>query len=155
MLSANAGKSSVLKLLTGETRQNISYEGELSTASGIIISYAQQETDALRGSLKAFPKERGIDETLFFTILRKLDFSRELFDRDIGSYSDGQKKKVLLAKSLSERAHVYIWDEPLNFIDVFSRIQLEKLILEFEPSMIFVEHDKGFVESAATRRLYL
>jgi ATPase subunit of ABC transporter with duplicated ATPase domains len=46
-------------------------------------------------------------------LLRKMDFSRELFDRPLESYSEGQKKKVLLGGSLCQRAHLYVWDEHL------------------------------------------
>ena len=66
--------------------------------------------------------------------------------KNIENYSDGQKKKVLLATSLLTPAHLYIWDEPLNYIDIFSRMQLEKLILEYRPTMLFVEHDGRFCE---------
>ena len=71
------------------------------------------------------------------------------------AFSSGQKKKTLIAKSLCERAHIYIWDEPLNFVDVLSRMQLERLLREFAPTMIFVEHDRAFVDSVATRTLQL
>ena len=49
------------------------------------------------------------------------------------------------------RDSLYIWDEPLNYIDIFSRMQIEKLIRIFEPTMLFVEHDARFVKDAATR----
>ena len=65
--------------------------------------------------------------------------------------SQGQKKKVLIAESLSQSAHLYIWDEPLNFVDVFSRIQIEELLLTFKPTLLFVEHDHAFVEKIATK----
>ena len=52
-------------------------------------------------------------------------------------------------------AHLYIWDEPLNYIDVFSRKQVEKLIEEFGPTMLVVEHDRRFREKIATRVLDL
>jgi len=65
-------------------------------------------------------------------------------------YSSGQKKKVLLAISLCQQAHVYIWDEPLNYIDIISRIQIENMILEYAPTMILVEHDKKFIDKVAT-----
>ena len=68
-------------------------------------------------------------------------------------YSGGQKKKVLIAKSLCEQAHIYIWDEPLNFIDIFSRMQIENLIEEFKPTMLLVEHDKSFVDKIATKTI--
>lgn len=58
---------------------------------------------------------------------------------------------MLLASSLCRKAHLYIWDEPLNFVDVFSRMQLEELILKMKPTMILVEHDKMFMDHTATR----
>ena len=61
------------------------------------------------------------------------------------------RKKVLLAASLCERAHLHVWDEPLNYIDVISRIQIEELLLRFRPTIVFVEHDKAFCEHVATR----
>ena len=72
------------------------------------------------------------------------------FDKRIEDFSAGQKKKVLLARSLCERAHLYVWDEPLNYIDIYSRMQLEALIKTFSPTMIFVEHDRSFRDTAAT-----
>jgi lincosamide and streptogramin A transport system ATP-binding/permease protein len=80
-----------------------------------------------------------------------MDFERNQFDIPMENYSEGQKKKVLIAKSLSQSAHLYLWDEPLNFIDVLSRIQIEDLILDYRPTMIFVEHDQMFVEKIATK----
>lgn len=69
--------------------------------------------------------------------------------------SAGQKKKIIIAKSISESAHIYIWDEPLNFVDIISREQIEKVILEYNPTMIFVEHDEMFIEKIATKKLQL
>ena len=62
-----------------------------------------------------------------------------------------RKKKVLIARSLSERAHLYLWDEPLNYIDVFSRIQIEQLLRQQEATMLFVEHDAAFCENVGAR----
>ena len=146
------GKSSVLKLILGE---RITYSGEIYGAEKLKISYVQQKTDALCGTLTEYAESRKIDESLFKAILRKLDFSRELFERKIESYSGGQKKKVLIAGSLCEQAHLYIWDEPLNFIDILSRMQIEELIINFQPTMIFVEHDKAFCENTATKTIVI
>ncbi len=143
-----SGKSSLLKLLLG---QDIRQEGELSLAPGLRISYVPQDTTFLRGTLGDFILERGIDESLFKAILRKLGFSREQFGRNLEDYSGGQKKKVLIAASLCEQAHLYIWDEPLNFVDIDSRLQIEALLRDFAPTMIFVEHDRAFQEAVATR----
>lgn len=84
-------------------------------------------------------------------VLRKLDFERIQFEKDMKDFSAGQKKKVLIAKSLCEPAHLYVWDEPLNYIDVYSRMQIEQLILEFAPTMLIVEHDTVFEEKIGTK----
>lgn len=143
-----SGKSSVLKLLCGE---KIDYAGTLFAAKGLVISYVPQDPSFLRGSLDAFISAHGLDQTLMKTLLRKLDFSREQFEKQMEGYSAGQKKKVMIAKSLAERAHVYIWDEPFNYIDVLSRMQIERLICECAPTMIFVEHDEAFMKNVATK----
>lgn len=142
-----SGKSSILKLICGE---NISYTGDVFMNKQLKISYVQQNTESLSGSLVEYAEKYGIDLSLFLAILRKLDFSRSQFEKDILFFSEGQKKKVLIARSLCEKVHLYIWDEPLNFIDLISRMQIEKLILEYKPTIIFVEHDKFFTDNIAT-----
>ena len=144
------GKSSLLKLLLGES---IPHSGTVETMSGLVISYVSQSTDHLRGSLTDFARDQGLDGSRFRTILRKLDFPREQFERDLADYSSGQKKKVLLAASLCTQAHLYVWDEPLNFIDVISRMQVEELLLACRPTLLFVEHDARFCEEIATQRV--
>ena len=131
------------------------HTGELFRASGLKISYVPQKADHLRGPLLEWAEERGTDLTRFLTVLRKLDFSRDIFERDMGSYSAGQRKKVLIAESLCQSAHLYVWDEPLNYIDLFSRIQLEELLLQYRPTLLFVEHDRVFREKIATHRVRL
>lgn len=147
-----SGKSSLLKLLTG---YDIVHTGEIIKGSGLIISYVSQDTSHLKGSLSDFAEKNQINESLFKTILRKMDFERIQFEKSIEEFSGGQKKKVLLAKSLCEHAHLYVWDEPLNFIDIYSRMQIEQLIKEFSPTMIFVEHDKTFRNEIATKTIRL
>lgn len=141
------GKSSIIKLILG---QNIAYVGNVLLANEMKISYVSQDTSFLRGNLTDFARESNIDESLFKSTLRKLDFARIQFEKNMENYSEGQKKKVLIAKSLCEQADLYIWDEPLNYIDVFSRIQIEDVILNYCPTMIFVEHDELFSERVAT-----
>lgn len=147
-----SGKSSLLKLICGE---KIAYTGTFRKASQLKISYISQETSHLKGNLTDYARDNGIDETIFKANLRKLDFSRVQFEKDMSDFSGGQKKKVLIAKSLSEKAHLYIWDEPLNFIDVISRMQIEELLLEYSPTILFVEHDSEFCKNIATRTIRL
>nr|MCR5775753.1 ATP-binding cassette domain-containing protein [Lachnospiraceae bacterium] len=124
--------------------------GRLDIPVGITVSYVSQDTSFLSGSLRDFAESRAFDESLFLAVLRQLDLERGQFVKNMEDYSEGQKKKVLIAASLITPAHLYIWDEPLNFIDVFSRMQIEKLILEYEPTMLLVEHDVRFQEKVAT-----
>lgn len=146
------GKSSILKLILGD---DILYSGQLIKNPSLKISYVPQSTDFLRGSLDEYADSLGIDISLFKAILRKLDFSREQFGRRMEDFSEGQKKKVLISASLCEKAHLYIWDEPLNYIDIISRMQIERLIKEYSPTLLFVEHDLAFAESMADKTVYL
>lgn len=147
-----SGKSSILKLICGE---QLAFSGSLRIGSQLKISYVSQETSHLQGNLSDYARSSGIDESLFKAILRKLDFSRLQFEKDMASFSGGQKKKVLIAKSLCENVHLHIWDEPLNYIDVISRMQIEDLLLEHTPTMLFVEHDSEFCRKIATKVVQL
>lgn len=157
------GKSSLIKMILQKAASKttdavcspssmpISEKGVCETASGLIISYVNQDTSFLTGGLPAFCKKRNLDHSLFCSILRQLDFERVQFAKNMEDYSEGQKKKVLLAASLLTPANLYIWDEPLNYIDVFSRMQIEKLLLTYQPTLLFVEHDVRFRETVATK----
>lgn len=147
-----SGKSTLLKMIVGAP---IKSEGYFRRASNLTISYVPQSTDDLAGNLGDYARDCRIDESLFKAILDKLDFSRELFSQDMKNFSSGQKKKVLIARSLSEEAHLYVWDEPLNYIDIFSRIQIENLLSASGATVIFVEHDAEFVDKIATKTIHL
>lgn len=125
--------------------------GELKVCPGLHISYISQDTGFLHGTIKEYCRQNDFDESLFLAILRQLDMDRVQFEKTMENYSEGQKKKVLIAGSLLTPAHLYIWDEPLNYIDVFSRIQIENLILKFQPTMLVVEHDVRFRDKIATK----
>ena len=154
------GKTTLIKNIlakAGDTEKanNIDENGICNVASGLVISYVDQDTSMLRGSIQNFCFTKGIDLSMFCTILRQLDFERSQFTKSLSDLSEGQKKKILIATSLLTPAHLYIWDEPLNYIDVFSRMQIEKLLLEYKPTMLFVEHDTCFQEKIATKIIEL
>lgn len=158
------GKSSILKSIlyqAGFPESSLQFSvpvlksGTIELPSQLIISYCPQDTGGLHGTIQEYAEQNQIDLTLFMALLRKLDFSRIQFEKRIEDYSAGQKKKVLLAGSLCQSAHLYIWDEPLNYIDVFSRMQIEELILKFRPTMILVEHDKMFMERIGGKNIVL
>ncbi len=150
------GKSTLIKRILQQSGIETSLgsfteNGICETASGLIISYISQDTSFLQGSIWDFCEEKRLDRAMFGALLRQLDFERIQFTKDMSNFSEGQKKKVLIASSLLTPAHLYIWDEPLNFIDIYSRMQIEKLLTEYTPTMIFVEHDKAFRETIATK----
>ena len=129
--------------------------GTLRTASTLIVSYVSQDTSFLQGKLKNLIEKHNLPEPLFYALLRQLDLEREQFQKPMEEFSEGQKKKVLIAASLLPPAHLYIWDEPLNYIDIFSRMQIETLIQTYRPTMLIVEHDQRFAQTIATKTLKL
>lgn len=146
------GKSSIIKLICGE---NIPHAGDVKIGTGLRISYVSQDTSSLSGRLSDFARARGIEESLFLAMLAKLDVPKSQMEKDMASLSAGQKKKVLLAASICEPTHLHIWDEPMNYIDVISRMQIEQLLLAFRPTILFVEHDKAFCENIANKVILL
>ncbi len=146
------GKSSILKLIMGE---EIQYNGTLKINNNLKISYVSQSTKELKGTLKEYALKNEVEESIFKAMLSKMGFSKTEFEKDIKDMSEGQKKKVLIAKSISEPANLYIWDEPLNYIDILTRLQIEEAILKYEPTLIFVEHDETFVKNVATKIIEL
>ena len=161
------GKSSILKLIlekSSKDTENINnlaliekleYTGTLRVANDLKISYVSQSTEYLKGNLKEFAKKHEVEESIFKAMLVKMGFSNSEFNKDIKQMSEGQKKKILIAKSISEQANLYIWDEPLNYIDILTRIQIEEAILKYKPTMIFVEHDETFIKKISTKAIEL
>lgn len=143
-----SGKSSLLKLIAG---RKIAHMGEMGIGKQMKISYVKQDVSDLSGNLKDFAKKNKVQESILKSTLQKLGFRKEEFDRPIEEYSEGQKKKVALAKSICEEADLYIWDEPLNFMDILSRMQIEEMLLKYKPTLVFVEHDEAFIRNVATK----
>ena len=129
----------------------ITESGIFEAAGNLLISYVSQDTSHLNGSLKEYARQNNLEYSLLLTLLSQLGFERVQYEKNMEAFSEGQKKKVLIAASLITPAHLYIWDEPLNYIDVFSRAQIESLIKKYEPTMLIVEHDQFFLENIATK----
>ena len=147
-----SGKSTLFNCLIGKLEVESSM---ILKPKDLKISYVPQEIKNLKGSFKEYIRSKEIDETLCRTLLAKLNISKDLLESDIESYSDGQKKKLLLSISLATKAHLYIWDEPMNYIDVISREQIEKVILDNDITLIFVEHDNYFKKKIANKNIEL
>lgn len=146
-----AGKSSLVHAIrnnfTGE------YSGKISLANGIKVSYVRQDYTTNRGMLKNFASKYEIAYDLLLTILRKLGMERATFNVPIEEMSMGQQKKVELARSLATPAQLYIWDEPLNYLDTYNQEQLIQLITDYRPPLLFIEHDKHFINTIAQQQV--
>lgn len=127
--------------------------GELLLAPELAISYLPQDVTGLSGSLSDFARARGLDKSVFFAILRELDVPRGILDGQLEDFSEGQKKKTLLAASLLTPANLFVWDEPMNSLDVFTRMQVEDLLRRKKPTILLCEHDVRFREDMAARKV--
>lgn len=148
-----SGKSSIIRYLLGYFEGKS--DGEILRPEKLTISYVRQNYEDNHGTLRTFSEEHGLDHREFLNNLHKLGMEREVFQNRIEQMSMGQRKKVELAKSLAQPAELYIWDEPLNYLDVFNQEQLEMLILSVKPTMLIVEHDRAFLEKIATEVMTL
>ncbi|WP_339175927.1 ABC-F type ribosomal protection protein [Solibacillus sp. FSL R5-0691] len=144
-----SGKTSVVQYLQGTFSGTV--EGEIIMPNGLTTSVIRQNYEDNRGLLKDFAFEQQIDYTLFLNNLRIFGFDRDVFQVPIEKMSMGQQKKVEFSKSLGREAEFYIWDEPLNYLDVFNQQQIENMIAHFKPTLLFVEHDATFVKNTATK----
>ena len=130
-------------------------EGEATLAHQLTISYVRQDYEDNQGTLSEFAEKNQLDYTQFLNNLRKLGMERAVFTNRIEQMSMGQRKKVEVAKSLSQSAELYIWDEPLNYLDVFNHQQLEALILSVKPAMLVIEHDAHFMKKITDKKIVL
>lgn len=93
------------------------------------------------------------EETFIRTVLARLHFFREDVYKKVGVLSGGERVKVALAKLFLSDINTLILDEPTNFLDIHAASALESLLKEYEGTVIFVSHDRRFIENIATRIL--
>jgi lincosamide and streptogramin A transport system ATP-binding/permease protein len=141
------GKSSLLHALAGHF--DGSHNGTL-THPELRISWLAQQNQA-QGSLNAFATKHQLDFQALLNNLKKLGLDRASFTTPIEHLSMGQQKKVALAAALVTPANLCVWDEPLNYLDLYNQDQLADSILSSQPTMLFVEHDQAFIDRVATK----
>lgn len=146
-----AGKTSLIQALRGQFAGRVT--GQLQLAAGLTVSYVRQNFSSNHGSLQTFAATNHLPAELLLTILRKLGMERTSFSVPIEKMSMGQQKKIELARSLSQKANLYIWDEPLNYLDTYNQEQLSQLIRQFRPPLLFVEHDQHFINAVASQQV--
>ncbi|PAK85629.1 ribosomal protection-like ABC-F family protein [Lentilactobacillus parakefiri] len=142
------GKTTIIKAILGD--HQLVADGTVEKPAGIRISYLNQNFERLKGSIQDYADQFSIKLNDLLNTLRKLGFERSAFAEYLSDLSMGQKRKVSLARSLCERANLYIWDEPLNYLDVITRQQIQDLILQIRPSMLIIDHDEAFIETVKT-----
>jgi len=120
------------------------YNGKVYRNGQLIISYVPQNTTALTGSLNQFMEAHQFNEKQFKIVLSLLEIPDTQFDLPMETFSLRQKKKIILARSMSEKAHRHLWDEPLDYVDVISRMQIETLLLDYLPTIYFCGARPGF-----------
>ena len=147
------GKSSLIQAICHQFSGNIN--GTIELASNITVSTVRQEYSDNSGSLTEFAKANHLRLETFLNILRKLGVPRSILHNRIETMSMGQQKKVELARSLATPAHLYIWDEPLNYLDTYNQEQLIDLIQTYQPLLLFVEHDHHFIEQVSSKVICL
>lgn len=147
------GKSSLIRAIYETFPGNIS--GQIILAHDLKISLVRQDYSDNHGLLADFAREHRLNYEDLLNTLFKLGFKRETFNTPIEKMSMGQQKRVELAKSLVEPAQLYIWDEPLNYLDTYNQEQLIKLIKDYQPPLLFIEHDENFIERIASKKVQL
>ncbi|AST94228.1 MULTISPECIES: Vga family ABC-F type ribosomal protection protein [Sutcliffiella] len=91
------------------------------------------------------------DETFIRTVLARLHFYRDDVYKKVDVLSGGERVKVALAKLFVSDINTLLLDEPTNFLDIEATSALESLLNEYEGTVIFVSHDRRFIENIATR----
>ena len=148
-----SGKSTLLDLLDGNLSMRTA--GSWKVHSRIVVSRAHQIPRWRRGLLRESLQAAGFAEGAFRQLMAALGVRGDVLDQPMEHLSQGQLKKLELARSLSVPAHLYLWDEPLNYVDVDTRERLEAALLASRAAFIFVEHDARFVEAVATKQVVL
>jgi lincosamide and streptogramin A transport system ATP-binding/permease protein len=141
------GKTALLRVLCGELPLAA---GTLLLPAHVRVCRSHQIPLWQQGLLRPLLAAAAIDETRFRTLMGSLGVQGEIFERPLESFSEGQRKKVDLCRSFLAPADLLVWDEPLNYLDLDSREQIERVVLEYRPTLLFVEHDCHFTEKVAT-----
>ncbi|PKR76529.1 multidrug ABC transporter ATP-binding protein [Halalkalibacillus sediminis] len=145
------GKSTLLKALLNRLTH---VEGNIQVGTNVQFGYYDQEQSSLTGN-KTVLQELWDDYPLkpekeIRTILGNFLFSGDDVLKTIGMLSGGEKARILLAKLMLQRANVLIMDEPTNHLDLDSKEVLEAALAEYPGTILFVSHDRYFINRLAT-----
>ncbi|WP_018756867.1 ATP-binding cassette domain-containing protein [Paenibacillus terrigena] len=146
------GKSTLLKTLIGELLPD---RGEITWGKEVTIGYYDQEQSSLH-PLNTILDEvwshcPHIEEARIRTVLGNFLFSGEDVFKKISSLSGGEKARVALSKLMLKEANVLVLDEPTNHLDLSSKEVLESTLLNYEGTLLFISHDRYFLNKLADR----
>ena len=145
-----AGKTSLIKMILGEDLQ---FSGEIKLGSSILIGYIPQNIifENNKTILDFFLDNNSFTETQARTKLAKYGFRGESVFKKISFLSGGEKVRLLLIKLIQKDIKFLILDEPTNHIDVDTRELLEEALAEYSGTVLFVSHDRYFINKLADR----
>lgn len=145
------GKSTLLKIIMNE---DCEYTGEIKIGQSVNIGYIPQEIkfeDDNQTILNFFEQFDNRNETEIRTSLAKYMFRGNDVFKKVSSLSGGEKVRLILAKLLKQNINFLILDEPTNHIDIETRELLEEAIKEYSGTVLFVSHDRYFINNLAKR----
>ncbi|WP_159885993.1 ABC transporter ATP-binding protein [Paenibacillus puerhi] len=150
------GKTTLLRTLIGQHNQD---RGTYNWGANVKIAYYDQEQTGLNPNhtvleevWNAFPH---LEEGRVRTVLGSFLFSGEDVFKKIASLSGGEKARVSLAKLMLLKANVLILDEPTNHLDLYSKEVLESALIDYEGTLLFISHDRYFLNKMAESMLEL
>jgi ATP-binding cassette, subfamily F, member 3 len=146
-----AGKTTLLRTLIGEIPP---ISGQVHVGHGVRIGYYSQTHDGLnmeRTIVDEIRQVSALSEEGARSLLGRFLFSGDDAFKPIGALSGGERSRVALAKLTLQGPNFMILDEPTNHLDLQSRQFLEEVLSDFEGSLLFVSHDRYFIDSLATK----
>ena len=150
------GKTTLLKILNNLTEPDSGY---IHFGTNVSIAYYDQEHQVLDRNKTIFDEihdeHPDMNNTEVRNVLASFLFTGDEVFKPISSLSGGERGRVSLAKIMLSTANLIILDEPTNHLDITSKEILENAIREFEGTVIYVSHDRYFINQTATRILYL
>ncbi|MEG6615530.1 ABC-F family ATP-binding cassette domain-containing protein [Peptococcaceae bacterium 1198_IL3148] len=150
------GKSTLLKTVLNFIKPKF---GSIYYGTNVQIAYYDQEQANLQGNKQVlnelWDQYPLMNEKNIRTVLGNFLFSGEDVLKRVADLSGGEKARLALAKMLLQRANLLILDEPTNHLDIYSREVLENALTDFPGTIIFVSHDRYFINRVATRIIEL
>ena len=148
-----SGKSTLIKMILG---QDTNFKGKLKLGTSIKIGYISQNIifeDNENTVLDYFLEGNNLSETEARSKLAKYGFRQENAFKRIGKLSGGEKVRIILMKLIQKDINFLILDEPTNHIDIDTREILEEALKEYKGTVLFVSHDRFFINAIANRVL--